>query len=144
MTTNFRSDNETPIATAILEAIIEANHGTAWAYAEDDWSERLDQAFSDLFRTDAIVLPVSTGTVANSIALAIVTRPWGSVFCHTGAHIQNDEGGAPEFFGNGLRSRRTNTQCGSVNSTMLFATIMDCEGMCAGLLNGRLDPFRRL
>ena len=50
-----------------------------------------------------IVLPVSTGTVANSIALATVTPPWGSVFCHPGAHILNDECGAPEFFGDGLR-----------------------------------------
>jgi threonine aldolase len=103
MTANFRSDNETPVAPAIMEAILEANHGTAWAYAEDNWSERLNQAFSELFRTDAIVLPVSTGTVANSIALATVTPPWGSVLCHAGAHIQNDESGAPEFFGNGLR-----------------------------------------
>jgi len=39
MTTNFRSDNETPIAPAIMDAIIEANQGTAWGYAEDDWSK---------------------------------------------------------------------------------------------------------
>ena len=103
MTANFRSDNETPVAPAIMEAILEANSGTAWAYAEDDWSNRLDQAFSELFRTEATVIPVSTGTVANSIALATVTPPWGSVFCHSGAHIQNDECGAPEFFGNGMR-----------------------------------------
>jgi threonine aldolase len=49
------------------------------------------------------VIPVSTGTVANSIALACVTPPWGSVFCHSDAHIQKDECGAPEFFGNGMR-----------------------------------------
>jgi len=103
MTANFRSDNETPVATAIMDAIVEANQGTAWAYAEDDWSNRLNQAFSELFRTDATVIPVSTGTVANAIALATVTPPWGSVFCHSGAHIQNDECGAPEFFGNGKR-----------------------------------------
>lgn len=103
MTANFRSDNETPVAAAIMEAIIEANQGTAWAYAEDDWSGKLDTAFSELFSTEAIALPVATGTVANSIALATVTPPWGSVVCHSGAHIQNDECGAPEFFGNGLR-----------------------------------------
>jgi threonine aldolase len=103
MTANFRSDNETPVAPAIMQAILDANQGTAWAYADDDWSMRLNQVFSELFRTEAIVLPVSTGTVANSIALATVTPPWGSVFCHTGAHIYGDECGAPEFFGNGLR-----------------------------------------
>jgi threonine aldolase len=100
---NFRSDNESPAAPAIMEAFVQANQGTAWAYAEDSWSERLDQAFSELFETPTTVLPVSTGTVANSIALATVTPPWGSVYCHRNAHIQNDECGAPEFFGNGLR-----------------------------------------
>ena len=103
MEMNFRSDNESPAAPAILEAVGEANRGTAWAYAEDSWSERLDRAFSDLFDTPTTVIPLSTGTVANSIALATVTPPWGSVFCHRNAHILNDESGAPEFFGNGLR-----------------------------------------
>ena len=103
MSANFRSDNETPVAAAIMEAIVEANQGTAYAYADDNWSGELDQAFSELFRTEATVLPVSTGTVANSIALATVTPPWGSVYCHSGAHIYGDESGCPEFFGNGLR-----------------------------------------
>ena len=103
MDLNFRSDNESPAAPAILSALQEANHGTAWAYAEDQWSNRLDDAFSALFETDTTVVPVSTGTVANSIALAAVTPPWGSVYCHRNAHILNDESGAPEFFGNGLR-----------------------------------------
>jgi threonine aldolase len=103
MEMNFRSDNESPAAPAIMAALQRANEGTAWAYAEDAWSERLNAAFSDLFGTPTSVLPVSTGTVANSIALASVTPPWGSVFCHRNAHILNDESGAPEFFGNGLR-----------------------------------------
>ncbi|MCH7506475.1 MAG: low specificity L-threonine aldolase [Proteobacteria bacterium] len=103
MELNFRSDNESPVAPAIMAALAEANHGTAWAYAEDPLSKRLDEAFSDLFGTGTTVLPVITGTVANSIALACVTPPWGSVFCHRTAHILNDESGAPEFFGNGLR-----------------------------------------
>jgi threonine aldolase len=103
MEMNFRSDNESPAAPAIMTALQQANEGTAWAYAEDQWSERLDAAFSELFETQTWVLPLSTGTVANSIALASVTPPWGSVFCHRNAHILNDESGAPEFFGNGLR-----------------------------------------
>ena len=128
MTANFRSDNETPVAPAIMDAIIEANQGTAWAYAEDDCSEKLDQAFSDLFRNEAIVLPVSTGTVANSIALATVTPPWGSVFCHSGAHIQNDECGAPEFFGNGLRLVPVEGEQGKLQPTALENAIRATEG----------------
>ena len=103
MELNFRSDNESPAAPAILAALCDANQGTAWAYAEDQWSNRLDEAFSELFATQTTVIPVSTGTVANSIALASVCPPWGSVYCHRNAHILNDESGAPEFFGNGLR-----------------------------------------
>ena len=56
-----------------------------------------------MFGTQTTVIPLSTGTVANSIALACVTPPWGMVFCHRNAHISDDESGAPEFFGNGLR-----------------------------------------
>ena len=128
MTANFRSDNETMVAPAIMEAILEANHGTAWAYAEDNWSKRLDEVFSELFRTDAIVLPVSTGTVANSIALATVTPPWGSVFCHRGAHILNDECGAPEFFGNGMRLVPVDGEYGKMTTDELDKTIRANEG----------------
>jgi threonine aldolase len=103
MELNFRSDNESPAAPEIFAALEAANQGTAWAYADDRWSVLLDKAFSELFETDVTVIPVSTGTAANSIALAAATPPWGAVYCHRNAHILNDEGGAPEFFGNGLR-----------------------------------------
>lgn len=128
MTANFRSDNETPVAPAIMQAIVEANRGTAWAYADDDWSNRLNQVFSDLFRTDAIVLPVSTGTVANSIALASVTPPWGSVFCHSGAHIYGDECGAPEFFGNGIRLVPVTGENGKLQTADLESCVHENEG----------------
>ena len=128
MELNFRSDNESPAAPAIMEALAEANHGTAWAYAEDQWSERLDAAFSELFDTDATVLPVSTGTVANSIALACVTPPWGNVFCHRNAHIFNDESGAPEFFGNGLRLVPVNGNDGKFTAEELKKAIFASQG----------------
>jgi threonine aldolase len=128
MTANFRSDNETPVAPAIMQAMVEANQGTAWAYADDDWSNKLDQVFSDLFRTDAIVLPVSTGTVANSIALATVTPPWGSVFCHSGAHIYGDECGAPEFFGDGLRLVPLAGENGKITPSALEHSVRANEG----------------
>ena len=96
MELNFRSDNESPAAPEILDAMVEANRGTAWSYAEDQWSAQLNAAFSDLFGIATTVVPLSTGTAVNSIALATVTPPWGSVYCHEGAHILQDEGGAPE------------------------------------------------
>lgn len=128
MELNFRSDNESPAAPAIMEALAKANHGTAWAYAEDPLSERLDDAFSDLFGIETTVVPVSTGTVANSIALACVTPPWGSVFCHRNAHILQDESGAPEFFGNGLRLVPVDGPEGKFTAEALKQTISANEG----------------
>jgi len=103
MTINFRSDNESPAADAILSALQEANSGPAHAYADDDWSLQLNARFSELFGTETTVIPLSTGTAANSIALAAVTPPWGAVYCQRNAHVYTDESGAPEFYGNGLR-----------------------------------------
>lgn len=128
MELNFRSDNETTVAPAIFEAIAKANHGTAYAYAEDDWSEALDEAFSARFETDVAVIPLSTGTAANAIALACVSPPWGSVFCHRNAHIYNDESGAPEFFGNGLRLVPVDGANGKLDSDRLLDAIRLSEG----------------
>ena len=125
---NFRSDNESPVAPAILEALQKANTGAAWAYADDALSGRLDSAFSDLFETETRVLPVSTGTVANSIALASVTPPWGAVYCHRNAHIHNDEGGAPEFFGNGLRLVPVDGPDGKMQADRLETQLRENEG----------------
>jgi threonine aldolase len=128
MSANFRSDNETPVAPQIWQALEQANQGTAWAYAEDTWSTRLNSAFSDLFETETYVLPLATGTAANSIALASVTPPWGTVFCHSSAHISDDESGAPEFYGNGLRLVQVPGAHGKITPDSLRAAIHNSEG----------------
>jgi threonine aldolase len=128
MSANFRSDNETPVAEAIWQALAEANQGTAHSYAEDHWSERLDAEFSDLFEREVRVLPVATGTIANSIALASVSPPWGSVFCHRNAHVYCDESGAPEFLGNGLRLVPVDGPEGKLQPAALRRAIHESEG----------------
>ena len=84
---DFRSDNVSGAHPAIIDAIAAANHGTAAAYGDDDWTRRLAQRFADLFERPVTVMPVATGTAANALALATFTPPWGSIFCHAGAHI---------------------------------------------------------
>lgn len=128
MIANFRSDNETPVAEPVMRAILEANQGTAFAYAEDDWSLRLDDTFSDLFEHRVRVLPVPTGTVANAIALACVTPPWGAVLCHRNAHIYCDESGAPEFYGHGLRLVTGEGENGKLNPQTLATAIRGSTG----------------
>lgn len=128
MIANFRSDNETPVADAVMQAILDANQGTAFAYAEDDWSLRLDDAFSTLFEHPVRVLPVPTGTVANAIALACVTPPWGAVLCHENAHIYCDESGAPEFYGHGLRLVTAGGAHGKLEPGPLRAALRSTQG----------------
>ena len=128
MELNFRSDNETPAAPAVMEALVKANRGSAHAYAEDDWSRRLDAAFSERFETEVSVVPMATGTVCNAIALACVSPPWGSVFCHRNAHVYSDESGAPEFFGNGLRLVPVEGANGKLPRRALESAIYASEG----------------
>ncbi len=100
---NFKSDNEAPAHPAVLEAIVEANRDFATAYAEDSYSRQLNARFSEVFETECHVLPIATGTAANSIVLGELSPPWGAVMCHRQAHIHCDEGGAPEFYTHGAK-----------------------------------------
>ncbi|MBL8537584.1 MAG: low specificity L-threonine aldolase [Hyphomonadaceae bacterium] len=100
---NFRSDNTAPVAEEIMAALTAVNHETAAAYGADAWSQRLDNAFSDLFETDVRAFTVASGTAANAISLASMTPPWGAVICHREAHIECDECGAPEFYAGGAK-----------------------------------------
>jgi threonine aldolase len=98
----FFSDNAAAVCPEVMDAIAAAN-ALDTAYDGDRWSQRLDAAFSDLFETEVTALWVATGTAANSLALAALCPPWGSVVCHRDAHIQNDECGAPEFYTGGAK-----------------------------------------
>lgn len=120
---NFKSDNEAPAHPLVLEAIAEANHEMATAYAEDAWSARLDGAFSEVFETECSVLPLATGTAANSITLAAASPSWGAVLCHRQAHIANDEGGAPEFYTHGAKLVLLDGDNGKLQADALARTI---------------------
>ena len=46
---NFRADNEAPVAEPILQAIIDANSGSEYAYGGDTHTAQLNNLFSELF-----------------------------------------------------------------------------------------------
>lgn len=98
----FFSDNAAAVSPAVLAAIAAADQMDT-AYDGDRWSQRLDAAFSDLFGTPCEAMWVSTGTAANCLALAALCPPHGGILCHEAAHIEVDEGGAPEFFTHGAK-----------------------------------------
>ena len=98
----FFSDNAAPAHPKVLEAIAAANRLDT-AYDGDEWSARLDGAFSDLFGTEVRAFWVTTGTAANSLALAALCPPYRGILCHKDAHIEVDEAGAPGFFTGGAK-----------------------------------------
>ena len=98
----FFSDNASPAHPKVLEAIAAANRMDT-AYDGDEWSQRLDGVFSDLFKTEVRAFWVTTGTAANCLALAALCPPYRSILCHRDAHIEVDEAGAPAFFTGGAK-----------------------------------------
>jgi len=103
MPISFRSDNDAGASPQILAALAACNEGPAYPYGADEWTRAAEAALTQVFERPLQVLLVSTGTAANSLALAAMCPPWGSILCHRQAHSNTDECGAPEFFGAGLK-----------------------------------------
>lgn len=102
----LRSDNAAGVAPEVMRAAVDANDGSAMAYGGDDLTARLHELVADTFGAGHVsVWPVSTGTAANSLALAAMCPPWGAVLCHETAHIIRNEGGATSMFSGGAVMR---------------------------------------
>jgi threonine aldolase len=99
----FLSDNTASVCPELLAALNDANHGQARAYGDDEWTQRIDAALGAFFETPVRAFTVVTGTAANSLSLATLVPPYGTVFAHEGAHIIHDECGAPSFYSGGCR-----------------------------------------
>lgn len=101
---NFASDNNAGVAPEILARIEELNAGYRGAYGNDELTEAAKQSLREAFEApDAAVYFVPTGTAANALALACLSKPWEKIFCHRLSHIEEDECGAVEFFTGGAR-----------------------------------------
>ncbi len=100
---NFGSDNLYGASTPVLEALIAANDGALAGYGGDAITKRVEEQFCALFERRVRVFLVATGTAANALALSACVPPWGMTICHAESHINNDECGAPEFFGHGAK-----------------------------------------
>src|SRR3954469_5024275 len=95
----FASDNYAGALPEVVHAIAAANAGHAPSYGADDWTARAEQRFRDHFGPAARAYLVPNGTGANVVALRALTRPWDAVVCAETAHLNVDEGGAPERVG---------------------------------------------
>ncbi len=100
---NFTSDNVTGAAPEMLAALAAANVGQAPGYGNDAYSKRLTERAREVFECDLAILPVTTGTAANALALSLLAPPYGAIYCHETAHVMTDECGAPEFYSGGAK-----------------------------------------
>jgi threonine aldolase len=120
---NFASDNVTGAAPEVMEALVQANAGTQSSYGKDDYTARLDGAFSDLFEREVAVCPVATGTAANALAISMLVPPYGAGYCHEEAHVYLEECGAPELFAGGAKLMPVPGEHGRMDLDWLFAAI---------------------
>lgn len=92
----FASDNYSGIHPEVLTAIAAANDGHQTAYGDDVYTARLQEVFAQHFGDGVQAFPVFNGTGANVTALQSMLPRWGAVVAASTAHINVDEGGAPE------------------------------------------------
>ena len=92
----FASDNAATIHPQVIAAIERVNVGHAFGYGHDRVTEALADRFAEAFGERARAFGVWGGTAANVLCLRAVCRPWDAVMCADTAHLNVDEGGAPE------------------------------------------------
>lgn len=95
----FASDNYSGIHPEVLAAIAAANDGHQVAYGDDVYTHRLQEVFRQHFGEGVEAFPVFNGTGANVVGLQSMLPRWGAVIAAGTAHINVDEGGAPERVG---------------------------------------------
>ena len=92
----FASDNYSGVHPEVLAAIAAANDGHQVAYGEDAYTARLQEVMAHHFGDGVEAFPVFNGTGANVVGLQSMLPRWGAVIAASTAHINVDEGGAPE------------------------------------------------
>lgn len=100
----FASDNSSPAAPEVMQAVEMANRGYAQPYGSDSLMDSVRGKVREAFEApEAEVYLVATGTAANALALSCLCPPWGTVYCHKNSHVEEDECGAPELFTGGAK-----------------------------------------
>ncbi|MBN9155074.1 MAG: low specificity L-threonine aldolase [Microbacterium sp.] len=114
----FASDNYSGIHPEILAAIAAANDGHQIAYGEDVYTARLQELMAQHFGEGVEAFPVFNGTGANVTGLQSMLPRWGAVIAASTAHINVDEGGAPERVG-GMKLLTVPTEDGKLTPELI-------------------------
>jgi threonine aldolase len=120
----FASDNYAGIHPEILAAMAKVNQGHQPAYGADEVTAELETRMREHFGDQAQVFPVFNGTGANVVALQSLTRRWEAVICAQTAHINVDEGGAPEKVA-GLKLWTVPTSDGKLTPELIATQVFD-------------------
>jgi len=121
---NFYSDNVSGASPEILRAIVEANEGDTAPYGADPSSQALERRLSEVFEREVEVYPVGTGTVANGMCAALLTAPFGALYCADVSHVHSSECGGTEFWSGGAaRSVPLPTRDGKIAARTLVDAI---------------------
>ena len=120
----FASDNYAGVHPQVLAAIKDVNDGHQIAYGEDTVTAEFDQLVKKLFGSKAVGFPVFNGTGANVVALQAALNRWEAVICVESAHINVDEGGAPEKMG-GIKLWTVPSATGKLTPELLDSQVFD-------------------
>ncbi|YAL84709.1 threonine aldolase family protein [Dermacoccaceae bacterium W4C1] len=110
----------------VLAAMVAANGGHQSAYGADVYTAHLQEIMRGHFGERAQTYPVFNGTGANVLALQAVSERWGAVLCTSTAHINVDEGGAPERTG-GLKLICIDTPDGKLTPTLIDSVALRAD-----------------
>ncbi len=89
---DFRSDTVTRPTPAMRKAMFEAEVGDD-VFGDDPTIRHLEERVAELLGKERALF-VPSGTMANQIAVNCHTSPGDELYCHSGAHVLNFEGGA--------------------------------------------------
>ncbi len=93
---SFASDNNSGIHPEVVDAILAANVGHCKGYGADEYTQKAEEKFKEIFGENTESFFVFNGTGANVTIFSSVLRSFQAVICSDVAHIHTDEGGAPE------------------------------------------------
>ncbi len=122
----FASDNNAAAHPQVLAAMLEANSGHATAYGHDPWTARAQELLREHFGEHARSYLVFNGTAANVLCFRAMCRPWQSVICAAGAHVNVDEGGAPERIA-GVKLHALATPDGKLTPELVATQLGDAD-----------------
>lgn len=120
----FASDNYSGMCPEALEAITAANGNHVPSYGTDRWTKQASDGLRELFECDCEVFFVFNGTAANSLALSSLCSSFHSILCHSYAHVETDECGAPEFFSHGTKVLLVGGEYGKLSTEELEHNIL--------------------